>query len=423
MYCNSALIYLWCCILVLYCSGRRPKKLGIVQQKSEPVVRRAAVKEEEEDETEEPCSTDTSPALARQALSAPSTIPAMIKTPPGTLPPPKETLTASHVDPEKSDEETPVDEPSWAQSGADASKISPPTNDEEDEKMEQDGVSSHSNGSAGADAKREATPLSSQWPKEDSSSDTEQADSPLKGFLRLENDAGEESQLTSDGEEGSSSDTDEDDTVDPPLATEPMEVGNSPSADEREDRQNDLIARSKQPDEESRPELPKWIPVPPAVSPEMESERKEDFSATTANGAVPNSHFVFPDVVVPQREKSTSSSCEDVSKTEELPSSDQEQGQSSTSTINSATGEDPSAADPCGKKGKGRLVGRGSPEIRRKLKRASSSDVEPPRKRIADLPDDDTNPWRVDFSGESSWFASPCFLTPADDLFTHSSVL
>lgn len=373
---------------------------------------KAAVKEEE-DKQEEPGSTKSSPAVVRQALSAPSTIPATVKTPPGTFPPLEEKPTAPLASPEKSDEDTSLDDPSWTHSKspntsqphpADAGTISPFTNEEEDEKMDQDGTSSLSDDPAGADAKQEDTPLSSQWPKEDSSSDTlEQADNPFKGFLRLENDA-EESQLTSDGEEGTSSDTDEEDTGDPPFTAEPMEVGNSPLPEERENRQPDHTVNNKNPDEDrSRSELPKWIPVPPAVLPETESESKDDFAATTTNCADPNSQFVFSDLAS-HREKSSLSSCDDTSKTEELPSSDQEQGQ--RGNVSSATGEEASAVEPSGKRGKGRSMGRGSPEIKRKLKRVSSSEGEPPRKRIADLPDDDTNPWRVDFSGESTWFTT-----------------
>ena len=394
---------------MVYSSGRRPKKLGIARQKSEPVISRAAVKEEDEDAREEAGSSETSPAVVRQTLSAPSAIPGIVKSSPGALPPPEKASTEPLVSPEKSDDEAPLEKPIWGQSTspsasqphlADAGTVSPLTNDEEDEKMDQDGASSPFDHPAGAD--EDATPVSSQWDKEDSSSDTmEQVDKPFKGFLRLE-EAGEESQLTSDGEESTSSDTDEEDAVDPSFMAEPMERGPSPSPEEeeQESKENDPTTPTKPPvEDKSRTELPKWIPVPPAVVPESESERKEDFSDTTANGAAPNSPFIFPNVVS-AREKSTPSSSEDMSRTEELLSSDQEQGQSGN--MNSGVGEDPSNVEPCEKRGKGRPLGRGSPDIRRKLKRVSSSEGEPPRKRIADLPDDETNPWRVDFSGESA---------------------
>ena len=397
---------------MVYSSGRRPKKLGIAQQKSEPVISRAAVKEEDEDAREEAGSPETSLADVRQALSAPSAIPGIAKSSPGALPPPEKASTEPLVSPEKSDDEAPLEKPSWAQITspgvsqphlADAGTVSPLTNDEEDEKMDQDGASSPFDHPAGAD--EDATPVSSQWDKEDSSSDTtEQAHKPFKGFLRLE-EAGEESQLTSDGEEGTSSDTDEEDPIDPSFMAEPMETGPSPSPEEEEpeNKENDPTTPTKPPvEDKGRTELPKWIPVPPAVVPEMESERKEDFSATTANGAAPNSPFIFP-----TREKSTPSSSEDMSRTEELLSSDQEQGQSGY--MNSGVSEDTSIVEPCEKRGKGRFLGRGSPDIRRKLKRVSSSEGEPPRKRIADLPDDETNPWRVDFSGESTSFPTIAF--------------
>lgn len=395
----------------LYCLGRRPKKLGLVRQKSDPLLSRAVVKEEE-GEQEEPHSTESSPALTRKALSTPSAPPVTIKTSAVALPPPKEPTIPSHFDPEKPDEETPLDRPSWAQIGApiavpshfaDAAKLSPPVHMEEEEKMSEqdhDGTSSHSDDSPGANGRREMTPLISQCHKEDSSPGTPaQTDIPLKALLQHEDEAGEELQLTSDGGEESSSDTDEEDVVDPPFAAEPMEVGKSPSPDVHEDKRSDSEAPSKQQDEERHTELLlKWIPLPPA--PEVESEGQNDFGATTDGGA-PNSDFAFQDVVS-RGEKSTSSSSEDVSKTEELLSSDLEQGQSSNGIANPATREDPNAVEQVGRRGKGRAVGRRSPDVRRKLKRASSAEGESPRKRILDLPDDSTNPWRVDFSGESS---------------------
>ena len=368
---------------------------------------------EEEDEQEESHSTESSPAVSRKAFSTPSATPVMIKTSTITLPPPKDPPRPSQTGPEKPNEETPVDKPSWAQleaptatpsDFADTVKLSPPMHMEEDDKLseqDQEGASSRSEGSFGADTRREMTPLSFQSHKDDSSFGTSaQTDIPPKALLQLEDEAEEELQLTSDGAEGSTSDTDEEEVTDPPFVAEPMEVAKSPSPDIHKDKLGDSVASSKLQDEDRPTEvLPKWIPVPPAN--EMDSERENGFSTTTDGGGGTNTDFAFQDVIS-HREKSTSSSSEDVSKTEELPSSDMEHGQSSNGTANSATREDPSATEQGGKKGKGRMAGRGSPDVRRKLKRASSTEGESPRKRIADLPDDHTNPWRVDFSGESS---------------------